>query len=58
MKKYIICDLDGTLCDHRHRIYLAWSKQWDSYNAGCVADYVNMPVRDFLSFNLLTSSPT
>lgn len=36
--KVIIFDLDGTLCDHGHRSYLADLKQWDLYNAQCHAD--------------------
>lgn len=52
MKKYIICDLDGTLCNHDHRLYLAWSNEWNEYNDGCVTDPVNNIVRDFLAYNL------
>jgi FMN phosphatase YigB (HAD superfamily) len=50
-KKYIICDLDGTLCDHSHRIYLAWSKNWHAYNSGCPLDRSNQSVLDFLMYN-------
>jgi FMN phosphatase YigB (HAD superfamily) len=47
-QKYVVCDLDGTLCDHSHRVYLAWLGRWDDYNAGCVVDKPNLAVVDFL----------
>ena len=30
---YVICDLDGTLCDTRHREHFAQQKQWDQFHA-------------------------
>ena len=48
--KYVVCDLDGTLCDHSDRIYLAWLGEWDSYNGGCIVDTPNMPCLDFITF--------
>lgn len=48
--KYVVCDLDGTLCDHEHRLYLAWLGRWDDYNAGCVADKPNMSCLDFITY--------
>lgn len=47
-KKYIICDLDGTLCDHKHRVHYAWLQQWVHYNSRCRYDQVNIDVRNFL----------
>lgn len=29
---YVICDLDGTLCDTRHRDHYARSRQWDHFH--------------------------
>lgn len=47
-QKYVVCDLDGTLCDHNHRVYLAWLGRWDDYNSGSICDKPNLPVSDFL----------
>jgi hydroxymethylpyrimidine pyrophosphatase-like HAD family hydrolase len=47
-QKYVVCDLDGTLCDHSKRLYLAWSGDWDDYNEGCFLDKINKQVYDFL----------
>lgn len=49
--KYIICDLDGTLCNHNHRLYLAWSKAWEDYFSGAICDTINKTVMDFLGYN-------
>lgn len=46
-QKYVVCDLDGTLCDHRHRIHLAWLAKWNEYNAGCKYD---TPIKETVSF--------
>ena len=32
MKKAIICDLDGTLCNVDHKIQYAEQKKWDAFN--------------------------
>jgi hypothetical protein len=34
----IICDLDGTLCNHQKRVHYAVAKQWDEYNKGIPLD--------------------
>lgn len=47
MKKYIVCDLDGTLCDHMHRLHLAWLGKWDEYNAACKYD---KPIKETVLF--------
>lgn len=52
MDKYVICDLDGTLCDHTHRIHFSWSGDWDQYNSLCEYDSYNNSVLYFL-FNLV-----
>ena len=36
--KYIILDLDGTLCDCGHRQHLAAAKAWDEFHALCSFD--------------------
>ena len=48
MQKYVVCDLDGTLCNHDHRVYLAWLGRWDDYNLGSICDKPNLAVVDFL----------
>lgn len=48
MIKLIICDLDGTLCDHTPRMHLAASGDWDAYHAGLNDDMVNESVLWFL----------
>lgn len=47
-KDWILCDLDGTLCDHRHRLAYAHSKDWDNYNGLSGADRPVEPVLDVL----------
>jgi len=34
----IVCDLDGTMSDHRHRAHHAEAKRWDEYYAGIAFD--------------------
>lgn len=36
--KWIVCDLDGTLCDEGHRSQYANAGQWDDYHARCFDD--------------------
>lgn len=36
--KWVVIDLDGTLCDCDHRIELAQAKQWDDFHAGIPDD--------------------
>jgi hypothetical protein len=49
MAKYVICDLDGTLCDHKHRIHHSWLGNWNEYNSLCIYDGYNTSVFYFLS---------
>jgi len=37
-QKAIICDLDGTLFDIRHREHLAREKKWDEFHAAMIND--------------------
>ena len=41
MDKTVICDLDSTLFDIDHRLYLLEEKQWDAFFAACVDDTPN-----------------
>ena len=41
MKPVVICDLDGTLFDIDHRLYLLHEKRWDEFYAACVDDTPN-----------------
>lgn len=41
MKPTVICDLDGTLFDIDHRLYLLEEKRWDEFFAACVDDTPN-----------------
>jgi len=50
MNKLIICDLDGTLCDDRHRKYLVWAGDWRSYFEASFLDGVNKSVQDFIAY--------
>src|SRR4051812_15292852 len=45
---WILCDLDGTLCDHKHRLVHAHCLEWDVYNGLADLDPVVKPVRDVL----------
>jgi FMN phosphatase YigB (HAD superfamily) len=47
-KKYVVCDLDGTLCNHRHRVHLAWLGKWNEYNAASCYDDVIEETQRFL----------
>jgi hydroxymethylpyrimidine pyrophosphatase-like HAD family hydrolase len=47
-QKYVVCDLDGTLCDHRHRIHLAWLGKWDEYNGACKFDGLIRETSEFI----------
>lgn len=44
MKKWIVVDLDGTLCDCSHRVHLAQAKLWDEFNSGITEDKPNMAI--------------
>lgn len=48
-RKWIVMDLDGTLCDISHRVHLAQAKQWDAFHDGILADKVREDAREFLS---------
>ena len=37
-KSWIVCDLDGTLCDERHRAQHAEAKDWETYHSLCKDD--------------------
>lgn len=45
--KYIICDLDGTLCDASHREHLI-NESWDAFHAAHTKDSVVLPTLQFL----------
>lgn len=32
-KKVVVVDLDGTLCDERHRVQFAQAKEWDEFHS-------------------------
>lgn len=38
MKNWIVCDLDGTLCDEGHRSQFANAGQWEEYHSLCHLD--------------------
>ncbi len=44
----VIVDLDGTLCDHRHRVSAAIDGRWDEYHAGIPDDAVHSDVADVI----------
>src|SRR5688500_19612020 len=48
MSKWIVVDLDGTLCDCAHRVHLAQAKQWDEFHKGIYEDKVREDVAVFL----------
>jgi hypothetical protein len=37
-KLWAVFDLDGTLCDYRHRIDFAKAKDWDGFHSRCPGD--------------------
>lgn len=43
-EKWIIVDLDGTLCDCSHRVHWAQAKEWDSFHSGIMEDEMNEDV--------------
>jgi FMN phosphatase YigB (HAD superfamily) len=51
MAKWIVVDLDGTLCDCAHRVHLAQAKQWDEFHKGIAEDKVREDVAFFLDAN-------
>lgn len=44
----LVCDLDGTLCDIRHRQHLAQAGDWDAFHAGIPEDKARKIVLCFL----------
>ena len=53
----VICDLDGTLCDHRHRVHLALSGDWDAYHALLSKDEPHSAVLNFLKDQSMHNEP-
>lgn len=47
-KKIAIFDLDGTLCDNRHREHLAQEKKWDAFHAACHLDTIHPHIEAIL----------
>jgi FMN phosphatase YigB (HAD superfamily) len=45
---WLLCDLDGTLCDHTHRLGYAFRQEWDTYNVLAAHDPVVKPVLEVL----------
>lgn len=37
-ERWVVIDLDGTLCDDRHREHLTKAGRWDDFHARCVED--------------------
>lgn len=48
MSKYVVIDLDGTLCDHTHRKHLALTAQWSEYHGRCIYDPPNKDVLQYV----------
>jgi len=48
LPKAMIVDLDGTLCDHRHRIHLAENGDYECFYAAMSEDKVNIPIREII----------
>lgn len=46
--KYIIIDLDGTLCNTDHRVDLILAKKYDEFHEKCVDDEPRRDVAEFL----------
>jgi FMN phosphatase YigB (HAD superfamily) len=60
-KKWIVIDLDGTLCDCSHRVHLAQNKQWEEFHAGIPNDKPYKEAVEFLEavsekFNIVICS--
>lgn len=47
-RRWIVLDLDGTLCDCSHRVHLAQAKQWDEFHAGIMDDKPYPDTVDFI----------
>lgn len=48
-RRFIVVDLDGTLCDSAHREHLARAKEWDEFHAGIPDDLPHWDVVDLLT---------
>lgn len=46
--KWIVVDLDGTLCNTDHRVHHAKAGQWDEFNSLCTQDTVDIPVLELM----------
>lgn len=54
MKSWIVCDLDGTLCDEGHRSQFANAGQWEEYHSLC---HLDKPFEDVISIlSILTDA--
>ena len=49
--KYVVVDLDGTLCDTAHRVHFLQQqpKDWDGWNGACVDDPCVDAIRDTIT---------
>lgn len=47
-KTTIITDLDGTLCDSRHREHLAQAKDWDAFHSKSIEDNPDEAVKHLI----------
>ena len=48
MKKWIVCDLDGTLANISHRVHLAQERQWDEFHDLLEYDKLHNEVADVI----------
>lgn len=63
--RLIVCDLDGTLCDVKHRQHLAQAGAWDEFHEGLeqdtprlqVASFLHSAVKEGISLIFLTGRP-
>jgi hypothetical protein len=42
--KYIVCDIDGTIADCKHRLHFLKKRDWDSFYEACDKDTPIQPV--------------
>ena len=47
-RRFVVVDLDGTLCDSSHREHLAIAKQWDDFHSLLSEDRPHQDVADLL----------
>ena len=45
MNRYVVCDLDGTLYNHSHRIDYAIARDWEEFHKASTYDTPNWDVR-------------